>query len=131
MISITILIPKEYLQNFFSKNIKRQFDILEPEEVEDLQVDKWIEKRSQKGIHSKVLVPETDIGKDIVATTSDAFLRKTRYLPKSFRLEATIGTYGNKVAFFSSKKENISFIVESAEFSKTIQECFDFRHPSK
>lgn len=85
----------------------------------------WIKKRIQRKITSRVLVPIQDKGRDVIVETNNEELRETRYLPKDFNLETTIGIYNDKVAFFSSKKDNIGFIIKSEEFSKTIKSFFD------
>jgi HTH-type transcriptional regulator, sugar sensing transcriptional regulator len=88
--------------------------------------DTWVKSRIEKGILSRVLVPLEDKGKDMVVTTDEKSLRETRYLPKEFIIKTTFGTYGNKVAFFSSRKDNMSFIITSNEFKETIQNFFDY-----
>jgi hypothetical protein len=54
-------IEEEFIPLSELENRKKEFDILEPEEVEDLQIDKWIEKRGNRYFFCKkgrLLIPD-------------------------------------------------------------------------
>ena len=54
-------VEEEFIPPSELENKKRQFDILEPKEVEDLQVDKWVEKRGSRYFFCKkgrLLIPD-------------------------------------------------------------------------
>ncbi len=85
----------------------------------------WIKKRVEKKIFSKTLVPIKDKNNSVIVSTNEKEMRETRYLPKDFNLETTLGVYGDKVAFFSSQKDNIGFIIKSQEFSNTMKAFFE------
>jgi sugar-specific transcriptional regulator TrmB len=85
----------------------------------------WIKKRVARRISSLVLAPIEDKGKNVIVKTSPEELRETRFLPRDFNLETTMGVYNDKVAFFSSKKDNIGFIIKSAEFAQTMASFFN------
>jgi HTH-type transcriptional regulator, sugar sensing transcriptional regulator len=85
----------------------------------------WIKKRVDKKIFSKTLVPFKDKNNSVIVSTNEKEMRETRYLPKDFSLDTTLGVYGDKVAFFSSKKDNIGFIIKSTEFSETMRNFFE------
>jgi len=85
----------------------------------------WAEKRIQRKIHSKVIMPISD-EKSTFLSSDSSKLRECRYLPKPFLVNTTIGVYDDKVAFFSSTKDNFSFIVHSEEFATMVKNIFEF-----
>jgi sugar-specific transcriptional regulator TrmB len=87
--------------------------------------ENWAKERTKRKIFSKTILLRDKWTKDIVIKTDPTLAREIRYLPHSFYIPTTIGIYGNKVAFFSSKQDNFSFIVKSKEFAETVQVFFD------
>ena len=85
----------------------------------------WIKKRTTRKINSRVLAPERDRDHGAIVKTNQSEMRETRFLPKDFNLDTTLGIYNDKVAFFSTAKDNIGFIIKSEEFSQTMRNFFD------
>lgn len=85
----------------------------------------WVKKRADRKIPSENIYPEKDKGYFGLVGTNEKLLRKSKYLPSPFKIPATLGVYNDKVAFFSSKKDNFGFIVTSEEFAETIRGIFD------
>jgi len=48
-----------------------------------------------------------------------------RYAPADFQAPLYLAIYGQRVAFITSKKEQLGFIVQSADFSTTMKSLFD------
>lgn len=51
--------------------------------------------------------------------------RETRLAPKDFQFPSTEIIFGDKIAMFSTRKENIIVIIESKDFSETHRACFE------
>ncbi len=84
----------------------------------------WVKKRAARKIQSKTILPVKD--KSTKGFFDPEALREVRFLPEPFVMNTTMGIYGNKVAFFSSTKDNFSFIVTSEEFAETMKDMFNF-----
>lgn len=85
----------------------------------------WVKKRAQRRIPSENIYPEKDKSYFNLVGTNKELLRTSRYIPAPFKIPATLGVYENKVAFFSSRKDNFGFIVTSEEFAETVRGIFD------
>ncbi len=88
--------------------------------------DAWVKKRVKKNIQSMIVMPEKDRDTSGFLVTDPKDLREYRYLPEPFKVKTTMGVYGDKVAFFSSTKDDFSFIITSEEFAQTIKDFFDY-----
>lgn len=87
----------------------------------------YVRRRVAKGIQSYALHPKSgDIYDEPYATESAEMKRHSRYLPPDAFYASMITIYDNKVAMASTKKENFGFIIESAEFARTLEAYFHF-----
>ena len=95
--------------------------------VGDAFVKEYMQKKVARKITSYNLHPKVgNLYTGDRGTTNAKFLRHVRYLPPSVFHAAMIMIYDHKVAMVSTKQENFGFIVESKEFSKTLNALFDF-----
>ncbi|HBO16618.1 MAG: Transcriptional regulator, TrmB [Candidatus Moranbacteria bacterium GW2011_GWE2_35_2-] len=51
--------------------------------------------------------------------------RETRFAPKEFQFPSTEIIFGNKIAMFSTKEENIVVVIESRDFAETHRQYFE------
>lgn len=88
----------------------------------------YIKQRAGKGIVAYALHPkgEQAIDRDIYAIEDPRRKRHVRFLPPSVFYASAIVIYDNKVSMVSTAQENFGFIIESKEFSKTLQAWFWF-----
>ncbi len=95
--------------------------------VGDAFVKEYMQQKVARRITSYNLHPKvgnlysTDRGRE-----NPTFMRHVRYLPPSVFHAAMIMIYDHKVAMVSTKEENFGFIIESKEFSNTLNAFFDF-----
>ncbi|MFA6047383.1 MAG: helix-turn-helix domain-containing protein [Parcubacteria group bacterium] len=92
-----------------------------PKELYSIIGKKWddeyyVPKRMERKIKMKALLFEDDWSRDI-KKTDENFLRQTKFLPKDFPFHSTQLIYQNKVAYFSSQKELICVLIESADLA--------------
>ena len=93
----------------------------------DAFVREYIRKRVAKGITAYDLHPKSgDIYDQYRGRENASLKRYVRYLPPQVFHAAMIIIYDNKVAMVSSRDENFAFLLESKEFSATLQAYFDF-----
>ncbi len=88
--------------------------------------EKWVEQRRKKEIRAQTLYPSHNRPDAPLLSSNKELLRESRYLPKDFKIPGAIGLYEDKVAFFSTKKDNFGFIVKSEEFTTTFKRIFEF-----
>lgn len=92
-------------------------------------LNKYWRKRTDKKIQVKILCPYKD--KNIAKQKYNDInhiknLREVRFLPKNLDFTLSIITFDNKINFFAPPEEGYHFIFESASFSKSIKNLFDF-----
>lgn len=93
----------------------------------DSFVREYIQKRVARGITAYDLHPKSgDVYDEYRGKENIKLKRYVRYLPPQIFHAAMIMIYDHKVAMVSSKNENFGFIIESKEFSATLQAYFDF-----
>ncbi len=87
----------------------------------------YIKKRTMKGIVAYALHPQKDdIRNKFYGENSSEFKRVVKYVDEDiFHMSMTM-IYDYKVAVISTEKEGFGFIIESKEFSKTMQGYFDY-----
>lgn len=83
-------------------------------------LNEFVKKRAAAKIKIYSLRTETDKLEDKYLRQHKKELREVCYLPEGIDFNNTIVVYDNKVAIFSSKKENYGFIVESDELVGTM-----------
>ena len=97
------------------------------EAVGDAFVKEFIRKRIARGINARVLHPKAgDLYSVERGTENPKLKRQVRYLPPNVFHAAMIMLYDHKVAMVSTREENFGFIIESKEFSNTLNAYFDF-----
>lgn len=84
----------------------------------------WIKRRETMGVKSKLLLPAAE-------KTRHAFepneLREVRYIPDAFGFKAMIEIYGNKMAVFNLREDEIySIMIESEPIVQTFKQLFSF-----
>lgn len=89
------------------------------------------QERIKRNIYAKVLWPahrkvQLDDYPFLGSDDSTESLREIKQLPK--KLDQTIGyvIFGNKVAFIASRREYFAYVIDSKEFSKTLQAQFEY-----
>lgn len=83
----------------------------------------WIQKREELGIRTKLIIPESERSQN---TFPKNVLRETRHLPDNFAFVSTIHIYGNKVALFNLKENEIySIVIESEPIVQTFTQFFN------
>ncbi|MFA5022073.1 MAG: helix-turn-helix domain-containing protein [Patescibacteria group bacterium] len=86
-------------------------------------------KRVEKNVSVRALWPikqKIDLRDFPYMESSPQFKREVRFLPKEINFSMGFMIYGNKVAFISSRKENVGFIIESQEFAEMLKSLFEF-----
>ncbi len=85
----------------------------------------WVQRRFVKDIRTysvRMKHKETNVKS---FNETGEMLREIYYAPSSFYIPYTVFIYGKRVAFLSTEKELFGFIVESADFAKTMKAFFD------
>lgn len=85
---------------------------------------KYIPKRLKRKIKFRQLVFPDNFSKDQKKRDLKE-LRETKFLPKDFPFEANMLIYKDKVAYFSTRKELISVLVESKDIAKMERAKFE------
>ncbi len=87
-------------------------------------VERIIAERIRRGIRSKQLIVDSIAARKIVAKDADE-LRESRLLPRGTMLPATILTFGEEVAFITTRRENTMILIASGETAITLRSLFD------
>jgi len=91
-------------------------------------LEKYIEKRTKKGIRTKSL-HITSKGmydyKYLNPATYKETLREVRFAPPEIVFPNTIAIYDNSVSIINSKKESFGFIIESADYAQSMKVFYD------
>ncbi len=88
-------------------------------------VDFYIKKRCDYNIKKRSLAKKSTYDLENYGTDKKS-IRNVRYLPETFAQNSLLHIWNDKVAFISEKKEGISFIITSKEFSALMKELFSF-----
>jgi len=99
------------------------------QKLNDIVTEKYIEQiyipiRIKKQIFFKQLVLD-DVFSKKLSLTDRKELRSTKFLSGEYNFSANMVIYGNKVAYFTSKKELICVLIESEEISEIERNKFD------
>lgn len=110
---------------------KKVSQIVKAKEHSDLLGEKfvkdYIHRRVAKGITAYDLHPKSgDVYDEERGVENLRLKRHVRYLPPNVFHAAMIMIYDNKVAMVSTQEEGFGFIIESREFSATLQGYFEF-----
>lgn len=127
----------EGIKNIFEDIIETKDEVLGYTNIKGLTelfpeyFRKFCHRKVTNGIKTRYIAPATETGVDMI----DAFYPKNfdqnlleilMVNPKQFNFQNEIAIYGNKVAIFSLKADElIGLIVESATFSNSMKSFFD------
>ncbi len=85
----------------------------------------WVQRRFVKDIKTYSVRMQSKESTVKSFNETEKMLREIYYAPASFYIPYTLFVYGKRVAFLSTEKELFGFIVESADFAKTMKAFFD------
>ncbi len=123
---------KNGIQNIYEDMTDEGKDLFYFASVKDLVesvgqefLDNWIKKRIAKGMKStSIRIKENEMSYQLYGNSPEN-LRTIRYAPDGFKMPFTIYIYSNKVAFVSTKKDLLGFIMESTDLVKSMKALFD------
>jgi len=92
---------------------------------EDWDLNYYIPSRLKKHISFKALYFKSQMPQSFLNANHAAILREVKYLPENHLYNSSKLIFGNKVAIFSSKKELVTVIIESAEIAAAEIQLFD------
>lgn len=82
------------------------------------------EKKVKLGFTSRVINENSSRAKSMKSSDKN-YNRETRLAPKEFVFPSTEIIYGDKIAMFSTRKENIILVIESKDFAQTHRAYFE------
>ncbi len=83
----------------------------------------WLKRREKLGVFSYLITTQTDQLSN--PSLQSNHLRETRVLPSDSPIKGTIDIYGDKIAFFSLKDDQIySIILESPTMAEVLRQFF-------
>ncbi|KKP97314.1 MAG: Transcriptional regulator, TrmB [Candidatus Moranbacteria bacterium GW2011_GWE1_36_7] len=89
------------------------------------EIDVYIQKRAEKKIHQKLIVPTDEYIEQRVSDNKKE-LREIIMIPrKSFQIKSDISIYQNKVAIVSLADEQVGVIIESSQVADTQRAIFN------
>lgn len=84
-----------------------------------------IQNRKIKLDFSSRVINEDSPSTQNMKTNDKNFNRETRLAPKEFRFPSTEIIFGDKIAMFSTRRENIIVVIESRDFAETHRAYFE------
>lgn len=122
------IVLEDILETLKNHSIKRLYATSHPDLLEHFPryFPKWLERRKKLGVYTQLIMPgEFEKGAPTEYTSNEA--RETRFLPPNFPFECSLDIYGNKIAFFSFKDNQVySVIVESLTIADLFRQFFLF-----
>lgn len=88
-------------------------------------VEYYLPQRVKKQVKLRALYFESDMTSSMKARNDMAEFREIRYLPEKYKHQTSMLIYANKVVLFSTKKELITVIIESADLAESEKRKFD------
>lgn len=92
---------------------------------EDWDLNFYIPARLKKRIRFQSLYFKSQMPKSFLTANHAELLREVKYLPENFIYNTSKLIYGNKVVIYSSKKELVTVIIESADIAESERKIFD------
>jgi sugar-specific transcriptional regulator TrmB len=92
---------------------------------EDWDLNYYIPARLKKHINFKALYFKSQMPESFLKANQAELLREVKYLPENFLYNTSKLIFGNKIVFYSSKKELITVIVESPDIAESERKNFD------
>lgn len=111
---------------------KEEYVYFSPSQLTLLTVDrpyieKWVERRVEKGIKSRSLRVKSKVVPDApIFNDEQPYLRQIRYLPMNTDLKASVYIYENNVGLISTNKEGAAFIIHSPDLAFSLKQVFEF-----
>ncbi|HBR80372.1 MAG: hypothetical protein UX09_C0051G0011 [Candidatus Uhrbacteria bacterium GW2011_GWE2_45_35] len=87
-------------------------------------VKRIIAERIKRGIKSKQLIIDSRYAREIIAKDQKE-LRESRLLPSNSQVPATIIVFDNKIAYLTTRRENIMILLASGDVAITFRTMFD------
>ncbi len=118
----------EMLENFKKNKIKHILVISSPMDFNlfPKYFPNWIEERKKLGVSAKTFL-RYDAKSDTHFQMNELDLRETKFLPANFEFDGTMNIYGNKIALFALKENELnSIIIDSPVLAKMLQQFFNF-----
>jgi sugar-specific transcriptional regulator TrmB len=82
------------------------------------------ERKVKLGFTSRAINEYSEAGQAMV-NIDEKYRRETRLAPKEFQFPSSEIIFGDKVAMFSTRKENIIVVIESKDFAETHRQYFE------
>lgn len=82
------------------------------------------ERKNRLGFSSRVINEASDMARGMQAQDKK-YNRETRLAPKGFEFPTTEIIYGDKIAMFSTREENIIVVIESRDFAQAHRAYFE------
>ncbi len=82
------------------------------------------QRKKKLGFSSRAINENSALARKL-QSEDDAYNRHTKIAPSEFKFDTTEIIYGNKIAMFSTKIENIVIVIESKDFSKAHRVYFE------
>ncbi len=120
---------KQLWKDIFASGVKEYLNITSGEEFltfvkESYVLNKIITKKVSPGIKSRQIITHSRYARDIV--TKDAKENRiSKIAPREFLFPATEIIFGDKVAIFTGRFENIIMLIDSEEISNTHRAYFE------
>lgn len=83
-----------------------------------------LERKNKLGFSSRAINEDSLSAQNMKAEDGN-FSRETRLAPKEFQFPSTEIIFGDKIAMFSTQKENIIIVIESRDFAQTHKAYFE------
>jgi len=87
-------------------------------------VKRIIAERVRRGIKSKQLIIDSRYNRTIVAKDNQE-LRESRLLPPGSQIPATTIVFGDKLAYLTTRRENVMILLASGDVAVTFKTVFD------
>lgn len=123
-----IKVRNEMLESFKKDQIKQIWVFSSPLDFNlfPKYFPNWIKERKKLGILAKTFLRhDVQMNKNFQLNQTD--LREAKYLPSNFQFNATMNIYGNKIAFFALKEDELfSVIIDSSILANMLEQFFSF-----
>lgn len=87
-------------------------------------LDEIVHRKIKLGFTSRAINEDSPSAR-IMQSNDNRFARKTILAPKEFQFASTEIIFGDKIAMFSTREENIIVIIESKDFAETHRAYFE------
>lgn len=122
---------RERMVDIFHEALKTEnkliFEIISAKDLQEILGEKFhfTKKRIQNKVYLKSLRIEEREIKKYDQKIHEEELREAKFLPRELTFCSSIMFWDNKVAFFTTKEEGLTWVVESKVLSETMRQLFD------